>query len=81
MTPVRKTSVHLTEQEAEQLRMTAVRQGRSQAELIREGVRRVIAQGSVQRREFRSLGMGHGEGTPSEGWRSGEFFKKAIGER
>src|SRR3989304_1369166 len=41
---MRKTSVYLTDDEAEGLRRLAVREGRPQAELIREGVRKVIAE-------------------------------------
>ena len=39
---MRKTSVYLTDEEAEGLRRVAMATGKSQAELIREGVRHVI---------------------------------------
>jgi hypothetical protein len=78
---MRKTSVYLTEQEAEQLRLLALRDGRPQAELIREGVRRVIAEGEPERRRYRSLGTGHGGGQPYAPWRPGELYDKAMGER
>ena len=78
---MRKTSVYLTEDEAEALRRASVRMGRPQAELIREGVRQVIAEANVARRQFRSLGAGHGGGAPYERWRAGDLYEKATGER
>ena len=42
---VRKTIVYLREEEAEGLRMLAGATGESQAELIREGVRRLLREG------------------------------------
>jgi len=41
---MRKTSVYLDDAEAESLQRVAAATGRPQAELIREGVRRVIAE-------------------------------------
>jgi hypothetical protein len=78
---VRKTSVYLTEDEAEGLRRLAVREGRAQAELIREGVRRVIADAGDTPRRFRSLGVG-GSGGPKAGhWSSEALYRKTRGER
>lgn len=80
---MRKTSVYLTEDEAEGLRRLAAREGRPQAELIREGVRKVIAEIEAQPRAFRSLGAGRGGGggrTPAT-WTSDELYRKAMGER
>ena len=83
---MRKTSVYLTSDEAEGLRRLAVRDGRSQAELIREGIRRVIEDISSKPRVFRSLGAGRG-GTVGEdkaqppGWKSEELYRKAMGDR
>ena len=57
---MRKTSVYLTDDEAEGLRRVAVREGRPQAELIREGVRRVVAELESKPRVFHSLGKGRG---------------------
>ncbi len=56
---MRKTTVYLSEEEAEALRRTAAETGRSQSELIREGIRRVT---SRRPRRFRSLGAGEGTG-------------------
>ena len=77
---MRKTSVYLTDTEAEQLREVAARAGRPQAELIREGVRRVIAESGTAR-EYRSLGKGHGGGRPYEPWSPEELHDKAMGRR
>lgn len=80
-TPMRKTSVYLTAEEAEGLRQLAVREGRPQAELIREGVRRVIAEVTSRPRTFRSLGVARsGESMPRR-WTSSELYRKSKGER
>lgn len=85
---MRKTSVYLTEDEAEGLRQLAAREGRPQAELIREGVRKVIGEAGERPRRFRSLGIGHGRQRgedPGEErpvrWTSDELYRKAMGER
>ena len=83
---MRKTSVYLTSDEAEGLRRLAVREGRSQAELIREGIRRVIQEVEATPRTFRSMGAGRGgrsagaKGRPPS-WSSDELYRKAMGER
>jgi hypothetical protein len=83
---MRKTSVYLTTDEAEGLRRLAVREGRSQAELIREGIRRVIEDVAATPRTFRSLGAGRG-GKAAAGqerqpaWTSKELYRKTMGER
>ena len=78
---MRKTSVYLSQDEAEGLRRAAVREGRPQAELIREGVRRVISDSEADRRDFRSLGKGRGGGRPYEGWSSEALYRRAMGKR
>lgn len=78
---MRKTSVYLSEREAEQLRLLSLRDGRPQAELIREGVRRVIAEADPARRRYRSLGRGRGGGEPYAPWPPGEVYDKSMGER
>ena len=80
---MRKTSVYLTDEEAEGLRRLAVREGRAQAELIREGVRRVIAEIETQPRTFRSLAAGRGgrAATKAARWTSDELYRKAMGDR
>ena len=76
---MRKTSVYLTDDEAEGLRRLAVREGRPQAELIREGVRKVISEIESQPRAFRSLAAGRGGGKKTGHWTSDELYRKAMG--
>ena len=78
---MRKTSVYLTDHEAEQLRQLSIRDGRPQAELIREGVRHVIAEAGAERRQYRSLGKGKGGGRPYEPWESKELYERLMGKR
>jgi hypothetical protein len=77
---MRKTSVYLTEEEAEGLRRAAAATGRSQAELIRDGVRHVIAACGLRRRQFHSLGKGRSGGSPYSGWTSDTLYKEAMGQ-
>jgi hypothetical protein len=78
---MRKTSVYLTDDEAEGLRRLAAREGRPQAELIRAGVRRVIAEAEAEPNEFRSLGKGHGGGRSYEPWQARDLHDKVMGGR
>ncbi|MEW5992122.1 MAG: ribbon-helix-helix protein, CopG family [Chloroflexota bacterium] len=78
---MRKTSVYLTEEEAEGLRRLSVREGRPQAELIREGVRNVIAEIEARPRAFHSLAAGRGGAGKPPAWTSDEVYRKAMGER
>ncbi len=75
---MRKTSVYLTDDEAEQLRLLSIRDGRPQAELIREGVRHVIAESDAGR-QYRSLGKGRGGGRPYEPWDPDDLHDKTMG--
>jgi Ribbon-helix-helix protein, copG family len=74
-----KTSVYLTVGEAEQLRRAAARTGRSQAQLIRDGVRLVTAEEQPGPRVFHSLGKGHGGGAPYRGWDAQELHRSVTG--
>ena len=76
---MRKTSVYLTDEEAEGLRRVALATGKSQAELIRAGVRHVIDTEGGAAREFRSLGKGRGGGEPYTPWTPEEIYTKVIG--
>jgi hypothetical protein len=76
---MKKTSVYLTEEEAADLRRLAVREGKPQAELIRDGIRRVIDDAQSRPREFKSLGKGRGGGKPYRPWRSKKVYDKAFG--
>jgi hypothetical protein len=74
---MRKTTVYLTESEVEGLRRVAAATGRSQADLIREGVQRVIEAGPP--RTFHSMGKGEGAGESHPRWRPDELYDKAFG--
>jgi len=78
---MRKTSVYLEEHEAAGLRRVAASTGRSQADLIREGVRRVIAEEESVPRVFHSMGVGEGDGRPYEPWDPDELYEKVMGRR
>jgi hypothetical protein len=77
---VRKTSVYLTDEDAEGLRRAAAIVGKPQAELIRLGVRRVIAESDARSRVFHSLGKGRSNGRPFVPWESGPVYRKAMGQ-
>jgi hypothetical protein len=77
---MKKTSVYLTEEEAAGLRRLAVREGTSQAELIRDGIRRRIADAQEHPREFKSLAAGRGGGRPYEPWDSQRLYEKTFGK-
>lgn len=76
---MRKTTVYLREDEAEGLRLLAGATGESQAELIREGVRRLLREG-VSRR-FHSMGKGEGTGEPRPRWTTDAVHEKTLGGR
>ena len=77
---LRKTSVYLSDDEVDALRDASESSGLSQAELIREGVRRVVASYAGGGRLFHSMGAGRGSaGTRS--WTAEELLEKIHGER
>ena len=78
---MRKTSVYLSDDEAESLRRASAASGRAQSELIREGVRRVVAEVGEPERVFRSLGTGHGGGKPYSRWTPDAVYRRVMGER
>jgi hypothetical protein len=73
-----KTSVYLSPEEAESLRSTAARTGRSRAELIREGVRLVTGGTEATVRTFHSLGLGHGGGKQYRRWDADELYRRKV---
>jgi hypothetical protein len=71
---MKKTSVYLSDEEADALRRASEVSGRSQAELIRDGIRQVVSAAGAEERVFHSMGIGHGRGAdprrdPSELYR------------
>lgn len=73
-----KTTVYINESQAERLGRLATSSGRSQAELIREGVERVLAE--APSRTFRSMGKGRSGGRADRRWDADELYRKARGE-
>jgi hypothetical protein len=63
---VRKTSVYLSDDELAGLRALATTTGRSQAQLIREGVQRVLDR--RPQRAFRSMGLGQSSTAAPRRW-------------
>jgi hypothetical protein len=77
---MRKRSFSLTEEDAERLRRLATRDGKSRADLIREGVRLVIADVGAGPRVFRSLGAGHGGVAKRLDWNADQLYRKSFGQ-
>ena len=75
---MKKTSVYLTEDEAEALRRLALNSGRSQAELIRDGIRHVLASDNGSERRFHSMGKGRGTGSPYTPWDVDDLYNKVM---
>ena len=75
---MKKTSVYLTEEDAAGLRRLAVREGRTQAELIRDGIQRVLQESGEKPREFRSLGKGRGGGREYTPWDVNALYEKRV---
>ena len=78
---MKKTSVYLTEDESARLQRLAASTGRSQAELIREGLRRLLEELQDRPRAFASLGQGSGGGRPYSRWDAGNLYDKVTGTR
>jgi Arc/MetJ-type ribon-helix-helix transcriptional regulator len=76
---MRKTTVYLSDEQAEGLWRMAASRGKSQAELIREGVRRVVEEPPP--RTFRSMAKGEGTGEPHPRWQPDELHEKTFGRR
>ena len=73
--------MYLTDEEAEALRSASATTGRSQSELIREGVRRVT--GGRSKRVFHSMGIGSTRGAEYEEvptrWDPDELYEHVMG--
>ena len=75
---MRKTTVYLGDAEMEGLRHLAASTGKSQAQLIRDGVLHMLADGG--RRTFHSMGRGEGNGEPSGRWDAEGLLHKVLGQ-
>jgi hypothetical protein len=76
---VRKTSVYLTDDEADSLRRVSKATGKSQAELVRDGIRHVTGMEGATPRRFHSLGKGRGGGTPYAPWNADDLYAQVMG--
>ena len=76
---MRKTPVYWKEDEVILLRLLASATGVSQAELIREGVRRLLREGLS--RSFHSTGKGEGTGESRPRWNPHAVHEKTLGRR
>lgn len=74
---VHKTTVYIDDSQAERLGRLASASGRSQAELIREGVERVLSE--APSRTFRSMGKGRSGGKGARRWDADGLYRKARG--
>lgn len=74
-----KTTVYIDDSQVERLGRLATASGRSQAELIREGVDRVLSE--APSRTFRSMGKGRSGGRASRRWDADELYRKVRGEQ
>jgi Ribbon-helix-helix protein, copG family len=72
-----KTTVYIEDAQAERLGRLAASSGRSQAELIREGLERVL--GEAPPRSFQSMGVGRSGGGRPRRWDAEEVYRKARG--
>ncbi|HET7027875.1 MAG TPA: ribbon-helix-helix domain-containing protein [Candidatus Limnocylindrales bacterium] len=75
---MRKTSVYLSADEAEGLRQLAVREARSQADLIREAIRARIGTAAGPR-TFHSMAAGSSDRSKPRRWTSDEVYVKTKG--
>ena len=77
---MKKTTVYLSEEEAAGLKAASRTTGKSQSELIREGVRRVTQGSRRKKRVFRSIGIG-ASGDPTLAERVEEILREEWGGR
>lgn len=81
---MRKTSVYLTDDQAEALRRVSRDTGKPQADLIREGVQRIIdeVEPPADKRVFHSMGKAHGGNARStDPIDPDEFYEWVMGRR
>ena len=74
-----KTTVYIDDSQADRLGRLAATTGRSQAELIREGLERVLDEAPP--RPFHSMGVGRSGGQSSRRWDADGLYRKARDKR
>lgn len=75
---MQKTTVYLEDSQVERLGRLAGTVGRSQAELIREGVERVLE--DAPPRTFHSMGKGRSGGKQGRSWDADGLYRKVRGK-
>lgn len=81
---MRKTTIYLADDEAEQLRHVSTETGKSQSALLREALRIVLSldvSPHYGQRTFRSMGVGRGTGEPHRKWDVDDLYRESMGER
>ena len=78
---MKKTTVYLSNEEAEGLRRVAIATGRSQAELIRTGIRHVLSAEEATPCTFHSLGKGRGGGDAYFPWDADDLYGTIMGQQ
>ena len=73
---MRKMTVYLDDEEIDRLRRVAASTGKSQSELVREGVRHIT--GIHTARQFRSLRIAAGPGDAAPGWQADALYDKLF---
>ncbi|MHB8719048.1 MAG: ribbon-helix-helix domain-containing protein [Candidatus Dormibacteria bacterium] len=74
-----KTSVYLSDADADSLRHAAEATGIAQSELIREGIRQVVAVHAGRVRTFHSMGKGSNPTARARHWTSAEVYEATRG--
>lgn len=72
--------MYLTEEEADALRHAAEATGRSQSDIIRQGIRQVVTVAGAER-TFRSMAHGHGGGRACKSWDPDDLYREVMGKR
>ena len=75
---MRKTSVYLSDEEANRLAQLVRVTGKSQSDLIRQGIALVTAAQPRPKRIFHSRGVGHGDGTHPGRWDADELYAANV---
>ena len=75
---MQRTTVYLSEQQAEALRRTARATGRSQSDLIREGVD-LVTEVAADRPRFRFIGTADGPVPSIYDWETDSLYRHVMG--
>ncbi|MGI8916182.1 MAG: CopG family transcriptional regulator [Chloroflexota bacterium] len=79
---MRKTTIYLADEEAEQLRHVSTETGKSQSALLREALHYVLSLDISTHdvhRTFHSMGVGCGTGEPYREWDAEDLYRESMG--